>query len=98
MNPSTPKELPALPSAIWVPRNGLGVFRGAAQDIVLQMSTVEGQPPKTVKMALQSFIRDLSRSSRIRVQISWEQPEDALARGFLRAMLQLRICQPVPSA
>lgn len=98
-NPFLPKEYGELPSAVWVPRNGLGVFRGAARDIVLQMATVvKGRPPDSTKEALQSLIKDLSQSSRIRVQISWGQPEDALAKGFLRAMLQLGICQPVPSA
>jgi len=98
MNPFLPKEFLSLPEAIWVPRLGPRVFRGAAAEIVLQMASMKGPRPSTVKLALRHLVEDMSSTNRIRVKIPWEQPEAALARAFLRALLQAGLCLPVPSA
>lgn len=81
-----------------MPRFGTHVFRGNPSEIIIEMASAGREPVTSAKTAIRHLVEDLTRSHKAKVQIPWEQPEGALAKAFLKALLQSGIAQPVPQA
>jgi hypothetical protein len=97
-NPFAPKDFSVLPKAIWLPRFGSTVYRGTPSQVVVAIASQGGEPAKSVKAAIRLLVEDLTRSHKARVQVPWEQPEAALAKAFVKALLQSSIAKAVPEA
>lgn len=92
------KAMEALPTAIWIPVNGMDpvFYRGSPLEMVQEMAS--DMKEVDLHVAVKKILAGLAEHRRVTIQFPEGLPDEALSRLFVYALLATGIGRPMPLA